>query len=32
LNWLEGFYRRDIGHKVTDKWELFLDFLKEGKF
>ena len=19
LNWLEGFYRRDIGHKVTDK-------------
>ena len=22
LNWPHGFYRRDIGYKVIDKWEL----------
>ena len=21
LNWSEGFYRKDIGYKVIDKWE-----------
>ena len=21
LNWREGFYRKDIGYKVIDKWE-----------
>ena len=24
LNWVNGFYRKDIGYKVIDKWELYL--------
>jgi phosphoribosylamine-glycine ligase len=23
INWNNGFYRKDIGFKVIDKWELF---------
>ena len=32
LNWTGGFYRTDIGYKVVDKWELFLEILREKKY
>ena len=29
INWKEGFYRKDIGYKVTSLWELFQENLEE---
>ena len=31
LNWKDGFYRKDIGFKVINEWELFQVNLKEEK-
>ncbi len=31
LEWSNKYYRRDIGHQVIGKWELFLENLKEKK-
>ena len=32
LNWDNGFYRRDIGYKIIDKWELLEEVLKEKNY
>ena len=32
LDWQEGFFRKDIGYKVIDEWELFLETLREKKY
>ena len=32
LSWNSGFYRRDIGYKVIDEWELFQDILKVKRY
>jgi phosphoribosylamine-glycine ligase len=29
INWKEGFYRKDIGYKVTSVWELSQENLEE---
>ena len=31
LNWDKGFYRKDIGYKVIEKWELSQEILEERK-
>ena len=32
FNWKNGFYRKDIGFKIIDKWELFQADLKEKNY
>ena len=32
LNWSNGFFRKDIGFKVIDKWELFQEITKVEKY
>ena len=32
LNWPNGFFRKDIGYKVIDEWELYLETSKVKKF
>ena len=31
INWENGFYRKDIGHKVITEWESYQENLKERK-
>ena len=31
LNWSNGNYRKDIGYKVIDKWELLVEIIKVRK-
>ena len=32
LNWTGGFYRKDIGYKVINKWGLYLEILKAENY
>ena len=32
LNWSDGFYRKDIGYKVIDQWELLGEILRAKRF
>jgi hypothetical protein len=32
LNWIKGFFRKDIAFKVIKKWELYLGISKEKKY
>ena len=32
LNWSDGFYRKDIGYKVIDQWELLEEILRVKRF
>jgi hypothetical protein len=31
INWSNGFYRKDIGHKVINEWESYLENLRAKK-
>ena len=32
LNWKNGFYRKDIGFRIIDKWELYQEISKEKNY
>ena len=32
LSWSDGFYRKDIGYKVIDQWELLEEILRVKRF